>query len=505
MRPSQPSTAPKYRFRGSQEPGAAGIYIPPQPPVEHPPYGPGPYTLEVGASNTLSRVENQITIKLRLPHLPLGVTKVHIPKHIISTPKFWTKPPPGLSPDTLQMYTVLVCTSAMQVPQQKAAALQRAKQAARRHKKPASAEEEGKQDQVKTQEGGEVLICDNCIRRERKRADLTKFIHSQDGEAWRRDEGRRIIVFNTREVKEWAMQNHPECGSQRYWQVEAPMRIACSRRHHAEQQGFQIIFTLADHIGNIIAQTLSESIMITHGSGAGMTRVSGTELRPGSGGGKRRDRWLRGEDALIIELRGGGMEWADISKRLPGRSSDSCSTRYRRLTLLRAHNHLGPLPHPPKGTKNPKNNTAEFTPERVAQFTKWDTQVRALQATAVHSEGPKERVVFSRERDELVVQWASRSDVAISERGEGRSGWALKSPLKRGPTQPLPPTTVAPTSPPPASLEEGALSTPVRCTGESSRKDRRESLQASREEHAGEGHSGLSGLQNFALEALKQI
>jgi hypothetical protein len=42
-------------------------------------------------------------------------------------------------------------------------------------------------------------------------------------------------------------------------------------------------------------------------------------------------------------------------------------------------------------------------------------------------------------------------------------------------------------------------------TGESSRKDRRESLQASREEHAGEDHSGLSGLQNFALEALKQL
>ena len=84
------------------------------------------------------------------------------------------------------MHVVLVCTSAIQVPQQKAAALQRAKQAAGLRKKPASAEEEGEQEQVETQEGGEVLICNSCIGRERKQAGRRKK-HSHDSEAWRQD------------------------------------------------------------------------------------------------------------------------------------------------------------------------------------------------------------------------------------------------------------------------------------------------------------------------------
>lgn len=291
LRPSQPGASTKFEFRGPQDTGAgsaglngimdaiyqntsqlsaAGPFFPNNahiaapPPVEHHQYGPGPYTLEVGATNTKSRVETQITIKLRLPQLPLGVTKVHLPKHTISKPKFWSKPPPQPSPDMLELHSMLVCTSAMQVQQQRTAALLRAQQAAGMRKKQTSVEKkEEEEEPVKTQEGGEVRICENCIGRERKRAGRKKSKHPQDEEAWRQDEARRVIVFNTQEVKEWAMQNHPESGSRRFWQVEAPMRIACYCRHHAEKQGFQIIFTLTDHLGQLVAQTLSESIMIT--------------------------------------------------------------------------------------------------------------------------------------------------------------------------------------------------------------------------------------------------
>ncbi|KAK4156661.1 hypothetical protein C8A00DRAFT_40876 [Chaetomidium leptoderma] len=291
LRPSQPAALPKYEFRGSQDTGAGSTpsmpgmldamypnasqfaagrpffpnntHIPAQLPVERPRYGPAPYTLEVGATNTKSRVETQITIKLRLSHLPLGVTKVHLPKHTISKPKFWSKPPPQPSPDMLEMHAMLVCTSAMQVPQHRATALKRAVQVAGLRKKQGSADTEGEQEQLKTQEGGEVQICENCIGRERKRAGRKKSKHPQDEEAWRQDEARRVIVFNTQEVKEWALQNHPESGARRFWQVEAPMRIACYCRHHAEKQGFQLIFTLTDHLGQLVAQTMSESIMIT--------------------------------------------------------------------------------------------------------------------------------------------------------------------------------------------------------------------------------------------------
>ncbi|AEO71688.1 uncharacterized protein THITE_16965, partial [Thermothielavioides terrestris NRRL 8126] len=44
---------------------------------------------------------------------------------------------------------------------------------------------------------------------------------------------------------------------------------------------------------------------------------------------KRQSKWSPEEDALIIELRGAGMKWDDISKRLPGRSSISCRLHYQ--------------------------------------------------------------------------------------------------------------------------------------------------------------------------------
>lgn len=44
---------------------------------------------------------------------------------------------------------------------------------------------------------------------------------------------------------------------------------------------------------------------------------------------KRQSKWTPEEDALNVELRGGGMKWDEISKRLPGRSAISCRLRYQ--------------------------------------------------------------------------------------------------------------------------------------------------------------------------------
>lgn len=44
---------------------------------------------------------------------------------------------------------------------------------------------------------------------------------------------------------------------------------------------------------------------------------------------KKQSKWSPEEDALIIELRGKGMKWEDISKRLPGRSAISCRLHYQ--------------------------------------------------------------------------------------------------------------------------------------------------------------------------------
>ncbi|ETS73411.1 hypothetical protein PFICI_15016 [Pestalotiopsis fici W106-1] len=44
---------------------------------------------------------------------------------------------------------------------------------------------------------------------------------------------------------------------------------------------------------------------------------------------KKQQKWSPEEDALIIELRGGGMKWDDISKRLNHRSPISCRLHYQ--------------------------------------------------------------------------------------------------------------------------------------------------------------------------------
>ncbi|KAI9726225.1 MAG: hypothetical protein M1834_009395 [Cirrosporium novae-zelandiae] len=44
---------------------------------------------------------------------------------------------------------------------------------------------------------------------------------------------------------------------------------------------------------------------------------------------KKQSKWSPEEDAIIIELRGRGMKWDDISKSLPGRSAISCRLHYQ--------------------------------------------------------------------------------------------------------------------------------------------------------------------------------
>ncbi|KAI1471587.1 uncharacterized protein F4812DRAFT_184702 [Daldinia caldariorum] len=44
---------------------------------------------------------------------------------------------------------------------------------------------------------------------------------------------------------------------------------------------------------------------------------------------RRQSKWSSEEDAQIIELRGSGLKWDDISKKLPGRSAISCRLHYQ--------------------------------------------------------------------------------------------------------------------------------------------------------------------------------
>jgi len=237
--------------------------------------------LMVYPTSLKSRVETQIPIKMTLAPLPSGVTKLRLPAHTVSKPKFLAKPEAERSPEILELYTSLVCTSAMQDQ----AKLDRAFARARGEEvgplsKPSPASSTGSQsskdDEEKPLEGGEVKICSGCIQRERKRASRKKQKKPDEEELFQKDEEKRVIVFNTNEVKEWAEPakdsqctissyhpNPPPTFPKGALQVELPMRIACYCRHQNEKLGFQVIFTIKDYRDKVIAQAMTNSIMIT--------------------------------------------------------------------------------------------------------------------------------------------------------------------------------------------------------------------------------------------------
>ncbi|KAK5462639.1 SPT3 Dosage dependent suppressor of Ty-induced promoter mutations-like protein [Exophiala xenobiotica] len=231
--------------------------------------------LTVHPTSLKSRVETQIPIKLTLSTLPLGAKKVRLPRHTVSKPKFLAKPEVERSAEVLELHTSLVCTSAMQDPVKLQRAWARARGedlAAYTRPSPASSNESStsKDDDDRPLNGGEVNICPGCIQRERKRASRKKQKKPEEEEMFQKDEERRVVVFNTNEVKEWV--EVPRDGQAEIprnttppgaVQVELPMRIACYCRHQNEKMGFQVIFTLKDYKEKVIAQAMTNPIMIT--------------------------------------------------------------------------------------------------------------------------------------------------------------------------------------------------------------------------------------------------
>lgn len=237
--------------------------------------------LTVYPTSLKSRVETQIPIKMTLAPLPAGVTKLRLPTHTVSKPKFLAKPEAERSPEILELYTSLVCTSAMQDIRKRDRAFARARgEEVGPSSKPSPTSSTGSQsskdDEEKPLNGGEVRICSGCIQRERKRASRKKQKKPDEEEMFQKDEEKRVIVFNTNEIKEWAEPakdapaaisvhpGHPPPSLPKgAKQVELPMRIACYCRHQNEKLGFQVIFTIKDHTDKVVAQAMTNSIMIT--------------------------------------------------------------------------------------------------------------------------------------------------------------------------------------------------------------------------------------------------
>ena len=124
-------------------------------------------TLLIHPTPQKSRVETQIPIRMTIFPLPKGVKKLHLPSHTISKPKLLIKPPPTSSADTLELHTMLVCTSAMQDPMKLRNAFLRAAgllmPSNEERRRLSAGERMDKDDEEHPLNGGEVRICEGCI------------------------------------------------------------------------------------------------------------------------------------------------------------------------------------------------------------------------------------------------------------------------------------------------------------------------------------------------------
>jgi len=243
--------------------------------------------LHIAPISTKSRVETQINVVMTLEKPPPFAEHLHLPLHTIAKSKLLTKEDYDPS-KVLELHTMLVCTSAMHNAGMKEKALTRAatqdntdiQRKAELHRDGDAIKNELKgddDDDDRPANGGEVKICTNCLQRERKRAGRKKLKKEEEQQHWERYETERVVVFNSNEYlpfKPAEQMQHPRgesgTGAEEPYNppegaiaVQAQMRIACYCRHQSEKEGFQVIFTLKDYQGNVVAQQISDSILIT--------------------------------------------------------------------------------------------------------------------------------------------------------------------------------------------------------------------------------------------------
>ncbi|KAL7795163.1 hypothetical protein V8C37DRAFT_45647 [Trichoderma ceciliae] len=187
---------------------------------------------------------------------------------------------------------------------------------------------------------------------------------------------------------------------------------------------------------------------------------------------KKQSKWSPEEDAVIIELRGRGMKWEDVSKRLPGRSAISCRLHYQNYLERRSEwdeerkNKLARLYERFKSDMWAKVAEELAVPWRAAEAMHWqlgeaDMARRAgvvpFSLTAVNNEAAGNRNLASRSQAPIQPQDNSGhremrppSPPTSYGRNQFMPPMTTARPPRRGPinSQPPPPQQTRPMLPP---------------------------------------------------------
>ncbi|KAF2243239.1 hypothetical protein BU26DRAFT_437374 [Trematosphaeria pertusa] len=223
------------------------------------------------SDKTKTRAETQIKMQLTLDPLEPGTEYIHFPRKTLAKPKHFATPEEKeeieSKGDVTYMDVLLVCATAVEKPEDLQIAFRRAagKERVPRRAAGSTISELDKDDPAHPQNGGEVIICEGCKERERKRYDRKKK-RAEDEKEWTDYENDRVVMINEKEYKKWKeVESHDQQFSARAKTVEFAMRIACYCRHQEEKSpvGYRVLFTFKDAKGALLAQHHSEIFQIT--------------------------------------------------------------------------------------------------------------------------------------------------------------------------------------------------------------------------------------------------
>ncbi|PVH99650.1 hypothetical protein DM02DRAFT_491839, partial [Periconia macrospinosa] len=267
---NSPETSSDALFMAKETPGDAwnldltapdAIVIPQsnEPPVQ----------VYLKGDKSKTRAETQIKMELLLT--PTNYEHIRFPPQTLAKPKQHATAQDREDAEAkgriVEMQVNLVCATAVEEPEDRARALRRAAGKEHMPRRPPHVQlaELDKDDERHPQNGGEVVICEGCKERERKRYDRKKK-KTTDEDGFLKYENDRVIMINEKEYKRFKEPTDPKCSSPDAKQVDFAMRIACYCRHQEDKspQGYRVIFTLRDgNSGNIVAQQLSDIFHIT--------------------------------------------------------------------------------------------------------------------------------------------------------------------------------------------------------------------------------------------------
>ncbi|KAL1601639.1 SPT3 Dosage dependent suppressor of Ty-induced promoter mutations-like protein [Paraconiothyrium brasiliense] len=213
---------------------------------------------------TKTRAETQIKMTLTIDPLD-NVEHVRFPRKALAKPKHFASEEERQEIEqkggVLLMDVYLVCATAVENPQDRERALRRAAGTEKIPRRPEGTPltELDKDDPSHPQNGGQVLICDGCKERERKRYDRKKK-RGEDEEEYLTYENDRVVMINEKEHRKFKEVDGEGHFSPRARQVEFAMRITCYCRHQEEKSpmGYRVIFTfrlgetmLAQHVSDV--------------------------------------------------------------------------------------------------------------------------------------------------------------------------------------------------------------------------------------------------------------